>query len=606
MMEIRECQPELEALCARLWPEQGDHTRPPAAKRPAASLDGEVLKEKMLARPEIDALWRGDPSARNGDRSANDLSLCLHLAWWSNSDVAQMDRWFRESGRMRDKWDEKHFADGRTYGQGTIETAITQNAGKGYGGTRPERRRAARDAAKSEKATPLVLEAALAEVLANEWRGTHRWSSHEKAWRRWTGHVWKKVSEPVVVTAAQKVLRGHYGHLLAQRQSAADDKRLHELHKLTCRHASVQGGLAFLKGEPGFHTEFEEWDADPYVVNAADGLLDMHTRTLRPHDPEALCTKITRWPFASTESTGAWDRHLRRCLPDEDVRRQVQRDLGVALVGTSLEESLSIWYGRGANGKSTTERAVQLGVHEYCKQAAKDLLVASKFERHPTDIADLAGSRLVFSEEVKAGAPLDVPTVKNLTGGGRKKAHFMRADNFEFEQTFSIFLLVNDKPVITSTDLGTWRRLRLEEWPVSIPFTEQRPQDEMVAELVEDGAWMLRWMVAGFADWQTDHHWVAESVKAATAAYEAEQDALAGFLGRRCVLNAQATVTVDQLHEAYIIDTMENGDEGVQPLAKISFGKRLKSRNLSQFKGTGGVRVWRGIALVATSGKNSG
>ena len=128
----------------------------------------------------------------------------------------------------------------------------------------------------------------------------------------------------------------------------------------------------------------------------------------------------------------------------------------------------------------------------------------------------------------------------------------------------------------------------------------------VVAELVEDGAWMLRWMVAGFADWQADHHWVAVSVKAATAAYEAEQDALAGFLGRRCVLNAQATVSVDQLHEAYIIDTMENGDEGVQPLAKIAFGKRLKSRNLTQAKATGGVRVWRGIALVATSGKNSG
>jgi putative DNA primase/helicase len=453
---------------------------------------------------------------------------------------------------------------------------------------------------------PLVLEAAHASVLANEWRDTYRWSQHESAWRHWTGCVWKKVSEPVVVNAAQKILRRHYGHQLAAGQCAAEDKRLHALHRATCRYTSILGGLAFLKGEPGFHTEFEAWDADAYTVNCADGLLDMRTQTLRPHDAAALYTKMTRWSFAGTESTGAWERHLRRCLPDDDVRRQVQRDLGRALVGTDLEESLPIWYGTGANGKSTTARTILQGVDEYGKQAVKDLLVASKFERHTTDLADLAGSRIVIAEEVEGGKRLDEATVKNLTGGNRKKARFMRGDNFEFEQTFSIFELVNHRPAISGTDKGIWRRLRLVPWTVSIPLAEQRPQDEMVAELMADGSWMLRWMVAGFADWQADHHWIAEPVKAATTAYEAEQDVLAGFLSRRCVLNPQATVSVDQLHEAYTDDTTENGDEGVAPLTKIAFGRRLRSRNLTQEKATGGVRVWRGICLVATSGENSG
>jgi putative DNA primase/helicase len=453
---------------------------------------------------------------------------------------------------------------------------------------------------------PLVLEAAHASVLANEWRDQYRWAGHEGAWRLWTGRVWKKVSEPVVVNAAQKVLRRYYGQRLAAGQSAAEDKRLHDLHRATCRYASVLGGLAFLKGEPGFHTEFEEWDADAYTENCADGLLDMRTQTLRPHDQAALCTKITRWSFADTESTGAWERHLRRCLPDDDVRRQVQRDLGRALVGTDLEESLPIWYGSGANGKSTTARTILQGVGEYGRQAVKDLLVAAKFERHSTDLADLAGSRIVIAEEIQDGKHLDEAAVKNLTGGNRKKARFMRCDNFEFEQTFSIFLLVNHRPVITGTDKGIWRRLRVVPWTVSIPFAEQRPQDEMVAELMADGAWMMRWMAAGFADWQADHYWIAEPVKVATAAYEAEQDVLAGFLNRRCVLNPQATVTVDQLHEAYIIDTLENGDEGVEPLTKIAFGKRLKGRNFTQDKATGGSRVWHGIGLVATSGKKSG
>jgi hypothetical protein len=35
-----------------------------------------------------------------------------------------MDRLFRQSGLMREKWDEVHFADGATYGERTIERAI--------------------------------------------------------------------------------------------------------------------------------------------------------------------------------------------------------------------------------------------------------------------------------------------------------------------------------------------------------------------------------------------------------------------------------------------------------------------------------------------------
>ena len=481
----------------------------------------------------------------------------------------------------------EHFEPGSRVGIRAAERALERfEAPRAHGGNGSQ-----------AELVPLVLEAAHAEVLAREWLGEYRWAQHEGTWRRWTGRVWKKTSEPLAANAAQKVLRAHYGSQLAIGQPAAEDKRLRELHKATCRYTYVLGGLAFLKGEGGFHTEVAQWDADPYLVNCADGLLDMRTQTLRPHDPAALCTKMTRWSFTAGESTGAWQRHLERCLPDEEVRRQAQRDLGRALVGTDLEESLPIWYGTGANGKSTTARAVLQGVDEYGKVAVKDLLVASKFERHTTDLADLAGARIVIAEEVEDGKHLDEATVKKLTGGTRQKARFMRGDNFEFEQTFGIFLLVNHRPVIAGTDLGLWRRLRLVPWTESIPLAEQRPQDEMVAELMADGSWMLRWMVAGFADWQLNHHWVAEPVKAATAAYEAEQDVLSGFLRRRCTLNPHATVSVAELHGAYTADTVENGDEGIEPLGKIAFSTRLKSRNLTQTKGTAGVRVWRGIGL---------
>ena len=54
------------------------------------------------------------------------LALLNLLAFWTGKDVARMDRLFRQSSLMRDKWDVVHDpANGRTYGQMTVDKAIT-------------------------------------------------------------------------------------------------------------------------------------------------------------------------------------------------------------------------------------------------------------------------------------------------------------------------------------------------------------------------------------------------------------------------------------------------------------------------------------------------
>ncbi|MBM3271540.1 MAG: DUF3987 domain-containing protein, partial [Candidatus Sericytochromatia bacterium] len=51
-----------------------------------------------------------------------DLALCSHLAFWTGPDPARIDRLFRQSGLMRDKWDEKRLDS--TYGAVTIAKAL--------------------------------------------------------------------------------------------------------------------------------------------------------------------------------------------------------------------------------------------------------------------------------------------------------------------------------------------------------------------------------------------------------------------------------------------------------------------------------------------------
>ena len=73
-------------------------------------------------------LWENEDGE---NPSSGDQALANILIWWTNHDIDKADQLFRKSKRMRDKWDEVHSTDGRTYGQLTLENADQTVAG-GY------------------------------------------------------------------------------------------------------------------------------------------------------------------------------------------------------------------------------------------------------------------------------------------------------------------------------------------------------------------------------------------------------------------------------------------------------------------------------------------
>jgi primase-polymerase (primpol)-like protein len=89
-------------------------------------LDDEDLLEKARAASngeKFERLWNGNTVGYDSHSEA-DMALCCLLAFWTGGDPTQMDQLFRQSGLLREKWDEVHYADGSTYGEKTIERAI--------------------------------------------------------------------------------------------------------------------------------------------------------------------------------------------------------------------------------------------------------------------------------------------------------------------------------------------------------------------------------------------------------------------------------------------------------------------------------------------------
>src|SRR5262249_21297950 len=91
--------------------------------------DDELLKKAFAARngDKLKRLFGGDTSEHQDDNSAADMAFCQMLVFWTD-DPRQVDRIFRRSGLMRDKWDEKHGA--MTYGEATIKKVFANRTGR--------------------------------------------------------------------------------------------------------------------------------------------------------------------------------------------------------------------------------------------------------------------------------------------------------------------------------------------------------------------------------------------------------------------------------------------------------------------------------------------
>jgi putative DNA primase/helicase len=109
--ELNECTDALKDIFSRF-----------VDKGPADDILSLIAKSKDADK--FQRLYSGKWQTDYPSQSEADLALCNKLAFWTGKDPAYMDSLFRQSGLMRPKWEEKHFGDGRTYGQSVIEKAV--------------------------------------------------------------------------------------------------------------------------------------------------------------------------------------------------------------------------------------------------------------------------------------------------------------------------------------------------------------------------------------------------------------------------------------------------------------------------------------------------
>ena len=202
--------------------------------------------------------------------------------------------------------------------------------------------------------------------------------------------------------------------------------------------------------------------------------------------------------------------------------------LGYALTGTTEEHAMFFLYGLGANGKSVLVDTVTAILNDYHTVAPTEMLMASKHERHPTELASLVGRRLVTATETEGGKRWAEAKIKALTGGDKIAARFVCQDFFQFTPQFKLIVSGNHKPSLNTVDEAIKRRFHLVPFTVTIPAAER--DLKLTTKLKAEWPQILQWLIDGCVEWHEHGLSAPAVVKEATSEYLAAQDTVRNWV----------------------------------------------------------------------------
>lgn len=279
----------------------------------------------------------------------------------------------------------------------------------------------------------------------------------------------------------------------------------------------------------------DELNRGPRLFNCQNGTLYLggkdDTVRLREHSPLDLITHVSPAAYNAAAKCPRFFNFLDKIQPNPNMQTFLQRWFGYCLSGFWSEQVLLLFFGHGANGKSTLVELMRWLFGSYAVVLPPESLMQDDRRsggQATPDLARLPGARLVPVSEFKQGAKLDEGLVKRLTGGESMPVRHLNQGFIEFDPEFKVILSSNHLPKIRGRDEGIWRRVLLVPFEQSIPRDERDP--ELLSKLKEEADGVLAWCVEGWRQYVSKGLAPPPQVQDATKSYREEQDPLGMFI----------------------------------------------------------------------------
>lgn len=589
---------------------------------------------------ELRKLYYDDQSAYSSHSEA-DLALCSKLAFWLNGDPALINTAFRESALMRDKWNEPHYGDGRSYGEATISKALT--GCKSFYSDRQANKFSYDELFKRITTTENI--GVLAKEVAREVResGLSQTEIHNliKVIAKKTGGTIQTLNNDIKNTSdtVMTLENGTYGmggdknfiykidHLETAnvivaaygRENLAfvSDQRIFRRWDgrawIELDDRSINGAIVeYFDGKTNKVTKnviesitdltrtlvFREgviWDADTTVIPVQNGELAWNGNgwTLTPHIREHYRTTCIPVEYDPEARAPRFEQFLQEVFQgDPDVIEKsilICEMIGYTLTTSCEYEKFILLIGPGANGKSVLLDVIRLLVGPKQVVAVQPDQMDNRFQR-----AHLCGKLANIVTEIKEGGEIDDAALKAITSGELTTADHKFKKPFDFQPFSTCWFGTNHMPHTRDFSDALFRRALIVEF--NRVFQEHEQDKKLKQKLADELPGILNLALTAFGGViQRGQFTIPESCVRAKGEWRTEADQVAQFIDEQCTLDKNARVPSGVLYGAYKSWAEEVGIR--QTLKQSNFSKRIQ-RLGGKLDRTGRSRLITGIQLV--------
>ncbi len=213
---------------------------------------------------------------------------------------------------------------------------------------------------------------ALAVYLHNRWLYVAAWNR----WLYWDGTRWAHdQTEQVYEQARQWVIElvATVARVGASSEDVRRAARYRDRYKL-------EAALTMARRVDGISAAPSDFDRHPDQLNVANGIVNLYTGELTPHDPRLRHTKLAPVDYVPGARHHDIFEVLRVVSPG--IVGWLKVLLGYACTGHTSEDVVAVFDGSGANGKSTLLEAVGSVLGDYAAAVSPQLVMRTKAPEH--------------------------------------------------------------------------------------------------------------------------------------------------------------------------------------------------------------------------------
>lgn len=412
-------------------------------------------------------------------------------------------------------------------------------------------------------------------------------------WLFWNGSIWERDSTGQAVQLFANVARQSIFEAGEVEDSGGREHAVKRALKLGDR-PRIEAALKLAESHPEISIRPEELDRDPMLAACENGVIDLSSGTFHPPNAGDLITRKLGTRYDPAACCPRWEKFLVEVTNgDGELIDFLQRCVGYSLTGSMRDQIFLFLHGTGANGKSVFVETIRTLIGSYSKRASESLFELKGMPKDSrVELAELPGIRALFVSETSQGGRLNERLIKDITGGDELRAEAKYQSGFGFNPQCKIWISGNYAPRVDGIDHGIWRRVRLV--PFSVTFGEDRKEPRLLDTLKAELPGILRWAVEGARRWHSDGLIVPERVKAATAAYREDQDALADFVACHLQKSPEGLADKSDVYSRYQEWCSATGIN--HPLSSKQFARQLKARGFTDGESRG--HYWRGVRLI--------